>query len=261
MSQKVNGFEGQLAKAGIEVKSLKEVCLGEDESDFDEDDDSGEKHKDPTTQFYILTSSQEPKLTVWEKARAIVDQTGYWPIISGEHEQLLEFWEIEESAPAEIIKLSQSVNATEWLNTKYQEELSQYKQVEEGTWPKGNIGPKDGLFHAAEGVILFCPTKTAWHVPALLKWGNGNDCIAPHEHTAVLKKWNSEYGAELVCVTNSVMEMRVAKPPQTEEAAMRLAREIFAYCPDMVTQRSAPCTIAALAADLFKDPCWYFWWD
>ena len=41
--------------------------------------------------------------------------------------------------------------------------------------------------------------------------------------------------------------------------ALDLAREQYAYCPDLVDQGTE--TLSALAASLLKDEWWHFWWD
>jgi Domain of unknown function (DUF4253) len=81
----------------------------------------------------------------------------------------------------------------------------------------------------------------------------------PEIHVAMLRKWNVEYGAELVGMTGDVLNLRVARKPQTKEEATTLAIEMFYYCEDIVTQGTG--SINALAASLMESDYWYFWWD
>lgn len=50
-----------------------------------------------------------------------------------------------------------------------------------------------------------------------------------------------------------------AAPPVREEAALELAREHFAFCPDNVLQNTE--TTGRLADELTKSTVWHFWWD
>ena len=65
--------------------------------------------------------------------------------------------------------------------------------------------------------------------------------------------------AEIVSVTQDVIEASVARPPETREHSLRLARQQFSYCTDIVTQGTE--TIANLAAGLINADAWFFWWD
>lgn len=107
--------------------------------------------------------------------------------------------------------------------------------------------------------IALIPTDDWTTVPAHLRWGNWNDCPAPEEHVAAFRSWRDRYGAELIGMTGDVLNIRVALRPKTREDALSLAREQYAYCPDIVEQ--GVDTISALAAGLLADDWWYFWWD
>jgi hypothetical protein len=63
----------------------------------------------------------------------------------------------------------------------------------------------------------------------------------------------------VACVSGDVIEMTVARPPMTKEAAMELAKEQFLYCPDIVYQGTE--SVEALAAGLLDARVWFFWWD
>lgn len=284
----------QLANAGIDVKTFDKVeiegldeeeefeddsCEEDDDDDDDEEEDDGDDDETEEGQnesssgsnggLYVITVAAKNALTVWGKARSILDTTGYWPIISDDVEQLLECFELdlfEEDVldTDQIVRLSESIDPESWLCEQYKKNL-EYYTTDVGDWPAG-VQPDTSYAPAmvqGDGIvsILFCSASEAWHVPAAIRWGGSNDGMLPQYHTAFLKRWNKEYGAELVCANMSTIEMKVSKPPQTKADALALAKEQFAYCPDIVTQRRAPQTVAALAADLYKSPQWYFWWD
>lgn len=101
--------------------------------------------------------------------------------------------------------------------------------------------------------------EQSWMLPAITRYGDWNDCPSPVIHCAMLRYWQEKYGAEIVTMSGDVIECRVTKPPDTDEAAMQLAREQYCYCADIVEQGTD--TITNLAATLLDSEHWYFWWD
>jgi hypothetical protein len=81
----------------------------------------------------------------------------------------------------------------------------------------------------------------------------------PEVHGAFFRYWGETYGAEPVVIARDVIEMTVARPPLTRDAALALAREQYAYAADIVDQGTE--TIDALAAEIIGQPRWFFWWD
>jgi hypothetical protein len=107
--------------------------------------------------------------------------------------------------------------------------------------------------------IALIPTDDWTTIPAHLQWGGWNACPHPEFHVAALRSWRDRFGAELVGLRRDTMDLRVARRPQTREAALELAREQYVYCNDIVDQGVGG--LSALAADLMADPWWFFWWD
>jgi hypothetical protein len=60
-------------------------------------------------------------------------------------------------------------------------------------------------------------------------------------------------------IAGDVVEMAVARPPRTRDEAIALAKEQYAYSPDIVDQGTE--TIDVLAAEIIGQPRWFFWWD
>ncbi|NPU13571.1 DUF4253 domain-containing protein [Bradyrhizobium sp. 83002] len=109
-------------------------------------------------------------------------------------------------------------------------------------------------------VIIGLAATDDWTtVPAILRWGHWNGCPKPEEHVAAFRNWRDRYGAELVAITSDVVNLRVARRPQTRDEALALAREHYVYCPDNIDQGVG--TFNALAAALMNSDWWYFWWD
>ncbi|GLW59050.1 DUF4253 domain-containing protein [Kitasatospora phosalacinea] len=79
--------------------------------------------------------------------------------------------------------------------------------------------------------------------------------------SAVLLDWERRYGARLVQVGFAELELSVAAPPGDGRAALRVAAEHFALCPDNVFQGTRTGTLAEYAPRLVGAARWSFWWD
>jgi hypothetical protein len=77
--------------------------------------------------------------------------------------------------------------------------------------------------------------------------------------SAVLRSWESRFGAYLVGVGFDTITLGVERPPESVEAAIHVAAEHFAACSDCVYQ--GPGSIKAYASVLAGQREWGFWWD
>lgn len=110
-----------------------------------------------------------------------------------------------------------------------------------------------------EVFLGFASIEQPWHLPAVLKIGNWNECPSPEEHCTFFRHWQESYGAEIVGVTSDTVECFAMRPPISREEAMGLAWNQYFYCADIVDQGVR--TISNLAATLQNAPYWFFWWD
>jgi hypothetical protein len=104
-------------------------------------------------------------------------------------------------------------------------------------------------------LLVTTPADDDAAILAHLKFGGWNACPEPDMHVALLRKWQRDYGAELVAFTADTLDIRVARRPSTRQEAMQLAREHQKYCP------TNEATIAERAAELLLMDWWHFWWD
>jgi len=92
-----------------------------------------------------------------------------------------------------------------------------------------------------------------------LRFGGWNECPSPEVHVALMRLWQERFGAEVVGITRDVVEMRVERPPTNKVDALRLAKQQYLYCQDIVDQGTQ--TLESLAAVLLGGTSWFFWWD
>jgi hypothetical protein len=100
-----------------------------------------------------------------------------------------------------------------------------------------------------------------WHIPAYLNFGGWNDCPHAPEHVCILKHWHEHYGADVMGMNDTTIEMWVSRPPRDRNSAMTLAVEHRVYCNESIGYDFVTNTLEDLAARLLDAPLWYFWWD
>ncbi|EEF62641.1 DUF4253 domain-containing protein [Pedosphaera parvula] len=219
--------------------------------------------------FEIAPCPGKHALQLWEKTRDEGRSEGFNAIILGDSkdvESLAENREFSTLSVTEILSVAADIDTEEWLKERLESDPECYG-AEVGDWPyqvpdAGSISahlevlskkPKSTVY------IAKVPASRNWEVPAYIGMGNWNACPEPAEHVAMAKRWHERYGAEIVSITRDVIEFVVAKPPNTKESAIDLAKEQHLYCSDIVDQGCG--SISNLAATLLNSKYWYFWWD
>lgn len=210
-------------------------------------------------------------VALWRKLRDLAGETGCWPVIVGGAEAMAGHSEMLESAkekPADIVAASQKIDVAEWVKKRREQSAKDgMNTCETGKWPASSSPnttftiPTDILKRTPlpAVTVALIPTTRPWEVPAWLCFGGWNECPLPDVQVAFMKYWYDKYGAEVVGISNDVVEMQAARQPADKDAALELARQHFAYCEDIVTQGVGD--VEALAASLLDSPIWYFWWD
>ncbi len=226
------------------------------------------QHAGPDGTIYRFDVDARDAVPTWERLRPLADKTGYYPVVCHDEQgTLAELAEFNEGSATDTLRIADGIVAAEWFEARAADEPELYGEVELGEWEPtepqtGWSVPFDVLSgKPVDGVwIAFVPTTDPWKVLAYLRYGGWNECPASEEHVAVQRDWHERFGAELVCVSGDVVEMRVARPPTDREAAVALAREQFLYSGgDLVYQGYE--TLNRLAASLVGAEYWYFWWD
>ncbi len=137
-------------------------------------------------------------------------------------------------------------------------EAGEWPETPEVILPTVNIDILKGVA-LPKVYIALIPISRNDEIPAYFSWGNWNSNPPAEVHVAMLRKWNREYGAELIGMTGDVLNMKVKRRPTSKDEALALALEQFRYCEDLVLQGTQ--TVEALAGAVMVSDYWYFWWD
>lgn len=109
-------------------------------------------------------------------------------------------------------------------------------------------------------IIAEIPTCKPWEIFAWLPFGGWNECPDTADLMAVSKSWYERCGAMPSVLTHDVLDYELPRPVQ-ESDAMRVAREQFGFCPDVIYSADEDYTAGTLAASLLGSRFWTFWWD
>jgi Domain of unknown function (DUF4253) len=76
---------------------------------------------------------------------------------------------------------------------------------------------------------------------------------------AVVRSWEDRFGATVVGAGFAELYLGIAAPLASQDEALAVAAEHFAFCPDNIWQ--GPGTLERYAAQLVGVTSWDFWWD
>lgn len=223
-----------------------------------------------------------------EERAELQKQNGGFVVILGDEENLERmqesFEEEEEPSADELIRQALEIDVPKWFAERQAEfdedqeewadsdddaeEDEEAEDPDEDEWPQSPeeaggeiVSHRDILSRKFLDTVILAaiPAQENWQIPCHLKLGGWNACPASEEMAAVCKFWQERYGAQIVSTTFDVLEMQVARPPQTKEEALELAQQQYLFCNDIVEQGAGE--IEYLAKSLLYSPVWYFWWD
>lgn len=212
----------------------------------------------------------ETAVTTWSALRAKA-KGQYWPLLVGQAGAFRSFdHHPSPQQRQEIVRQAEQLDLKDWqqgilagvdLSDLGDEELS--AMIAGGAFPPNHeiTVQRDVLAQTpfARVDFMLLPVRESWQSLACLGFGGWNACPEPQIHTALLRQWEAEYGAECVACDGAVLELRVAQPPTELTQAEALAQQHYAYCPDIVEQGVQ--SIQNLAQTLVGSSVWYFWWD
>jgi hypothetical protein len=245
--------------------------------------------------FFTLNVDGAKAISFWERLRSLTEHSGFWPLIVGEDEHLnalKDNYEMElddvlaqkggsgEFAPEgtgqgrsinELIARGEGLDLEGWFESRITGD-PKYSQCDEGVWPVDLPSRSTRAlslthrYNFTTGVekplprvlLLLLPVTVPWHVPALVRLGGWGQCPQTEVHVAVAKHWYQRYGAEIIVATNNIIELWISKPLKTRDQSLKVAREQFIYCNDLIDRRFG--TLSELASNLLDAPYWSFWW-
>ncbi len=226
----------------------------------------------------------------WAGAFAERAGSGLWPLLLEGLHGAADFrpWESgeldhERSTPADAHDpASLLAEWWEWCVEDYEEDMRSEAERAEATapfgerWPglapsSGNVADPDGMARGYAAYLLsgrrplrlglVAADRGADALVAAGWTGPVNHANDTGEIAAVVRSWEDRFGARVVGLGFADLYLSVAAPPQTLAAALHVAAEHFAFCPDNVWQGSRPYTLSGYAESLVGCNSWQFWWD
>jgi hypothetical protein len=209
---------------------------------------------------YSLRVPVEEALARWDELRALVPETGYWPVIGWDRFRQPPW---EEEPTWEIIQTGMLLDVKQWFEREgIASALDPAREARYGDAPHPPFAfqahrQRFAYTPRSFAPIALVPADVPWKVPAFLRFTD--DTQEPPVHVAVMKYWFERWGAELVAWDTASAELRVLRPPQASDATIQLAKEQYTYCPDVVIQETR--SVSTLARVLVGSAVWRFWWD
>lgn len=235
----------------------------------------------------LWLSSVPASLGLWRCLHEAHVHTGVWPLLLDSYMPATENepfrpWEDGELYPREVTS-PDGHNAANLLAEWWGEYASETDTVGMGTsnlrdpWffpaksarPSASAAMAAGDAYAARYLAAhprarlgLVAAESGAHALAAVGWqGPLNYDNDTGKFAAVVVSWQERFGARVVGVDGSSLDLSVAAPPMSHADALAVASEHYAFCPDNIWQGSDPYTIAAYAEQLVNASAWSFWWD
>jgi hypothetical protein len=248
-------------------------------------------------QVHDLVVPGAEALAVRQRLRDLGSALGCWPLLLGNDQAARRMQEtalrVTSLKTDHVLVEARTIDPESWFENRYLDEVEEVERrlhetsnllerdqwrdllaasgplrgLPQGPWPEESLPktrssivfPSADNEPLAQAHLALVPTLFGWQVPAYLRYGAWNNCPSAGEHVALFRYWEGRYGATLLGIADDVVELEVARPPHTREAALELARQHYLYCPDIVVQGTK--TLQELAARLLDSSLWFFWWD
>ena len=217
---------------------------------------------------------------LFERLRLAHARSGLWPVLADAMRGDPQLpWEAGAVSPQPVTRIdgldADAVLAGLWADWigdgepgREHAELRPYGRAWPGLAPAAGGEPDPDVFagryvrdhdDGASRAMLVPAARSADVVTAIGWQGPLNHTEDMALLSAVLRSWETRFGARLIELGFDTLVLAVAAPPVTDEHAASVAAEHFAFCPDNIVQGAG--TIAAYAAGLRGQHMWLFWWD
>lgn len=221
-------------------------------------------HAGQTVAVLLEEHDTSPDLeTVWQVLASSFGEHGLWPVVAqGLDGDLrrpwlddLREWEQDPPLPVDVLDLLASKTSPE----------------EPPPWDRrptalaeGTPGDTAQLYPPAvldgEG-LLVVPVARPSEVPRAIGWlGAVNHGLDGNAVSAVLGRWEDQFGAVLMRLGFDTIDVQVARPPSDEATRDAVAWEHVLFCPDQI-QWGENTSLQSYAAHEIDSLRWSFWWD
>lgn len=109
-----------------------------------------------------------------------------------------------------------------------------------------------------ELILLTLPFESGYEAPLWVPMGGYNECPLPLYQSVIMKHWQEQYGITILAVSEDTWILQTGRCPQTQEEALKLAKEHFMFCQYVL---EGDPSLGHYADYLMKHDVWYFWWD
>lgn len=215
-----------------------------------------------------FTVTPDAAQRLWKADRAIWTDLGASLIFCGEEKCLDAMRDHSGNATSATatIRKGAGLSLSEWAS-KRRESAPEYFQPDRKKTSRLQPEPQqqEPMWTSVLGeplnasAVFVLPSTKSWTAPAYLAFGGWNECPDPETQVAFAAYLNRMLGAEVVGIRYDSIRFTLAKPPTTDEEAIRIAWESFLYCPDAVHQGAT--TLEGLAEYLMGSTSIDFWWD
>ncbi|MDX1988465.1 MAG: DUF4253 domain-containing protein [Candidatus Obscuribacter sp.] len=207
----------------------------------------------------------------WQRLAAESSKKGLKPLLLGTPESFELHMEtlgmaLEAAHPAESpdewLRQAGAIDLDDWIAGRLEDHV-----FEAGEWPQQDERPAatpiPSLLSRQDFVYgaLLDITDTS-HIPAWLNFGSAGACPAVPIHSAFLNRWR-EFEIDCLCLSEECFLVNVGKPPaaSARETCLKLAREHFAYCPEILSAQPDRLSLKQYAAGLAHRRQWLFSWS
>ena len=213
--------------------------------------------------------------SAYEDAYAVSEMGGFTPLIICVNDALADMiddirGEYHEGETTEQFRhrlLEQTLPAAgEWFTKRLHEIKDAYGSGwEQITQEIGDRGDKMDMLSgfvdfstkkSRELILAKIPTDKPWEAFAWIPFGGWNECPDTSVMISAARYWYEQFHAVPAVIASDILEF-TAFPVRDRSAAIGLALEQYAFCPDIIDFRS----LEALADTLTQSTVWYFWWD
>jgi uncharacterized protein DUF4253 len=233
----------------------------------------------------VLWLSEEPAAPgLWQELRAAHPKSGLWPLlVDGQQGGPERPWTTGEFLGRSRMRPEQldvEQLLPEWWAWHLEDVADEEDRQEQlaiiaphgEQWPgmaepgQQQLTPGEVADACAEGLLaqplwlVLVPAERPADALSVVGWLGATNYYEAPELSAVLRSWEDRFGATLVGATFDQIFLSVAAPPATEQHAVAVAAEHFAFCPDNIWQGDTE-TLAEYARTLVDAPVWSFWWD